>query len=228
VFEGWSSRRVLTMERLSGRPVSVFAATASAAAKQRAGEALGRNFMRMVYVHRAIHADPHPGNYLFAPDGRVGMIDFGCVRRFDLDWIVNYGTCGFGTRHGDKERVMQAALQIGALTERDADAEDALWALCRAIGVPFRGGPFTLGGENDDSQAQITHAMRRVIPSGRLRAPRELIYLHRGLGGTYAIARQLRPTADWGAIFEAAWGRAVADRHAMRPAGEAVGASPGP
>jgi ubiquinone biosynthesis protein len=35
--------------------------------------------LRMVLEHGHFHADPHPGNVLFLPDNRIGMIDFGMV-----------------------------------------------------------------------------------------------------------------------------------------------------
>ena len=35
--------------------------------------------LRMVLEHGYFHADPHPGNILFLPDNRIGMIDFGMV-----------------------------------------------------------------------------------------------------------------------------------------------------
>lgn len=35
--------------------------------------------LRMVLVHGYFHADPHPGNVLFLPGNRIGMIDFGMV-----------------------------------------------------------------------------------------------------------------------------------------------------
>jgi len=35
--------------------------------------------LRMVLEHGFFHADPHPGNVLFLPDNRIGMIDFGMV-----------------------------------------------------------------------------------------------------------------------------------------------------
>jgi predicted unusual protein kinase regulating ubiquinone biosynthesis (AarF/ABC1/UbiB family) len=28
-----------------------------------------------------MHADPHPGNFLLLPDGRVGVLDFGAVKQ---------------------------------------------------------------------------------------------------------------------------------------------------
>ncbi len=35
--------------------------------------------LRMVLEHGYFHADPHPGNMLFLPDNRIGIIDFGMV-----------------------------------------------------------------------------------------------------------------------------------------------------
>jgi ubiquinone biosynthesis protein len=35
--------------------------------------------LRMVLEHGYFHADPHPGNVLFLPDNRIGLIDFGMV-----------------------------------------------------------------------------------------------------------------------------------------------------
>ncbi len=31
---------------------------------------------------RLLYADPHPGYYLFRDDGRLGLLDFGCVRPY--------------------------------------------------------------------------------------------------------------------------------------------------
>ncbi|MES2639665.1 MAG: AarF/ABC1/UbiB kinase family protein [Myxococcota bacterium] len=214
VHDGWSTGRVLTMERLSGKPLPVFVATATPAAKQHAGVTLGRAFMRMQYELRAIHADPHPGNYLFTPEGKVGILDFGCVRRLELGWIADYGMCGLATRNDDREGLMEASVRIRALTRRgDRGAEDVLWDLCRAIGTPFaKGGPYTMGSDQDDIQDRITTLVPRLVGSSALRSPHELVFLHRGLGGVYQILKQLKARADWGGIFEDLALRCMADR----------------
>ena len=36
--------------------------------------------MHCIFVLGRVHADPHPSNFLFAPDGTVGVLDFGCTR----------------------------------------------------------------------------------------------------------------------------------------------------
>lgn len=211
VYEGWSTGRVLTMERLPGRPLPVFAATAPEPARQRAGLALAQAFLRMQYHHRAIHADPHPGNYLFTPEGRVGILDFGCVRRFDLHWMAAYGGCGLAARLDDRESCMRNAVAIGALTRRHPPSEEPLWELCRAIGTPFRGGPFQMGGPEDSVNEAVARVMPRIMIAEELRSPRELVFLHRSLGGMHQILRQLRARQDWGALFEAAYRACEAD-----------------
>jgi predicted unusual protein kinase regulating ubiquinone biosynthesis (AarF/ABC1/UbiB family) len=47
-----------------------------------AGEAIFRFVFRSLYRLHAFNGDPHPGNYLFEPGGRVTFLDFGLVKRF--------------------------------------------------------------------------------------------------------------------------------------------------
>ncbi len=35
--------------------------------------------LRMILIHGYFHADPHPGNVIYLPDNRIGLIDFGMV-----------------------------------------------------------------------------------------------------------------------------------------------------
>jgi predicted unusual protein kinase regulating ubiquinone biosynthesis (AarF/ABC1/UbiB family) len=211
VYRGWSTSKVLTMERLTGRPLAVFAATGSEAARQRAANTLTRVFMQMEYVFRAIHADPHPGNYLFSPDGKLGILDFGCVRRYDLDWMCDYGHIGWHSIRGEREAAMAYAHRVGALRRRDKAAEDVLWEVCQIISEPFMGGPMQLGGNQDGVQERLIELKMRVMGQDALRAPRELVYLHRGLGGTYAILRQLKGRVDFREMFLATTAVCFAD-----------------
>ncbi len=201
VHRGWSTSKVLTMERLVGRPLAVFAATGSTAARERASNTVARVFMEMEYVHRSVHADPHPGNYLFTPEGKVGILDFGCVRRYDATWMSNYGHVGWHSIRDERELAMAYAHRIGALEKRDTAAEDVLWEVCRIISLPFADGPVRLGSAQDGVQERLTELKLKVMQQGIIRAPRELVYLHRGLGGTYSILRQLKGPVDFGALF---------------------------
>ena len=79
-----TTRRVLTMRRLQGRHLNEWLQTQpSQAQRDHYGQLLFDNFVHCAFVLRRLQADPHPGNYLFMPDGQLGLLDFGCTRALD-------------------------------------------------------------------------------------------------------------------------------------------------
>lgn len=70
---------VLVMSEEPGQPLSV-ARTWPQETRDRIGTTLCRWFAHEVFVARAVHADPHPGNFAFREDGSVVIYDFGCVK----------------------------------------------------------------------------------------------------------------------------------------------------
>jgi predicted unusual protein kinase regulating ubiquinone biosynthesis (AarF/ABC1/UbiB family) len=89
-FAAHSSRRVLTMERLEGLHLDQWLATnPSQVARDRFGQKLLDWFFYSVFELRRLHADPHPGNFLFMADGRLGLLDFGCTREVAPDFIAS-------------------------------------------------------------------------------------------------------------------------------------------
>src|SRR6185503_11170862 len=79
----------LTMSFVAGEPLPDFLADKKPgqAARNRIGARLLQLFDLQLHHIHAIHADPHPGNYLIAPDGTIGLVDFGCVKKFSAEFI---------------------------------------------------------------------------------------------------------------------------------------------
>jgi predicted unusual protein kinase regulating ubiquinone biosynthesis (AarF/ABC1/UbiB family) len=81
-----STDRVLTMslveggtldDMLRGRPSQEF--------RNMLGGRLIEMYETQLRCLKALHADHHPGNYLFQADGRIGLVDFGCVKRISFN-----------------------------------------------------------------------------------------------------------------------------------------------
>ncbi|MEY2473668.1 MAG: hypothetical protein QOK28_2997 [Actinomycetota bacterium] len=88
VFADLSTQRVLTTELATGARFDEVATPWSYEEKQLAAETIHRFVFRSLWMFKAFNGDPHPGNYLFRPGGRVTFLDFGLVKRFvqqDLD-----------------------------------------------------------------------------------------------------------------------------------------------
>ena len=86
VYRKLSSDRVLTMSFVEGGSFADFLKRKpSQTLRDLVGFRLLEMFEVQARVLKALHADQHPGNYLFQPDGRIGLIDFGCVKRISID-----------------------------------------------------------------------------------------------------------------------------------------------
>jgi ubiquinone biosynthesis protein len=79
-----STERVLVMEWLDGVPLSDPAAVHAMGVDLRRVAWIGAEaYLEMIFRHGVYHADPHPGNILLMPDGKIGLLDFGMVVRMD-------------------------------------------------------------------------------------------------------------------------------------------------
>ncbi len=84
VIDSLSTARVLTSELSTGVRFDELL-TWDQTERDMAGESIFRFVFRSLYQFNAFNGDPHPGNYLFHPGGKVTFLDFGLVKRFTID-----------------------------------------------------------------------------------------------------------------------------------------------
>jgi predicted unusual protein kinase regulating ubiquinone biosynthesis (AarF/ABC1/UbiB family) len=91
VYEALSSRRVLSMDILTGQHLEDWLKTnPSQTQRNEVGQKLFDFFWYCVLQLKKINADPHPGNFLILADGQLGILDFGCVRSLSDDFIRDF------------------------------------------------------------------------------------------------------------------------------------------
>ena len=149
VYDDLSTRRVLTMEYLEGEHIQAFlAGDPPQERRDQFGALIVRSGERLHYAGRLLYADPHPGNYLFRADGRLGFLDFGCVRPYsEREWECN--RLGDRAIHGgvdDEVRAARASLGLGEDDPIDAGILDLNLEFSRWLWRPYRqDGPFDFG-----------------------------------------------------------------------------------
>ncbi|MBV7542972.1 AarF/ABC1/UbiB kinase family protein [Acidovorax sp. sic0104] len=77
--------QVLTQQHLEGLHLDAWLATGpTQAQRNQAGQRLWDWYLHCIFALGRVHADPHPGNFLFRPVGdgdcHLGVLDFGCTR----------------------------------------------------------------------------------------------------------------------------------------------------
>ncbi len=90
VVASHSSQRVLSMQKLDGLHLDQWLATnPGQAQRDHYGQLLFDWFWHSVCDLGRLHADPHPGNFLFMADGQLGVIDFGCTKSISVEFCTS-------------------------------------------------------------------------------------------------------------------------------------------
>ncbi len=84
IYWEYTSRRVLTMEWIEGTKLTQIEAIAAQGIDATALIDVGvQCSLRQLLEHGFFHADPHPGNLLAMPDGRLAYLDFGMMSEME-------------------------------------------------------------------------------------------------------------------------------------------------
>lgn len=136
-----TTSRVLTLERIRGLKITDLQALEAAGIERRDVALKSTKVLcRMVFEDGFFHADPHPGNFLIEPDGRLGIIDFGMVGTLDEAMRDRLAVVLMAATTGDGGRLADGLIEIGATrgtVERDALRRDLDQLLARYSGRPI-------------------------------------------------------------------------------------------
>jgi predicted unusual protein kinase regulating ubiquinone biosynthesis (AarF/ABC1/UbiB family) len=85
-------------------------------------DAVVEAYIQMMLVDGLFHADPHPGNLLVQPDGRLVLLDFGMVIEVDPEHRRHLVHTSLAAVGGDAERVVDGFFNLG-IVEPGTDRE---------------------------------------------------------------------------------------------------------
>ncbi|QGG96143.1 ABC1 kinase family protein [Actinomarinicola tropica] len=218
-----STGRVLTSELSDGVRFDEMLSW-STEERNLAAETIYRYAFGSIYRLGVFNGDPHPGNYLFAPGGRVTFLDYGLVKRFtesDLDGfeqliqaVVVDPDPGRFRAVVDRLGIVPAAAPIS-----DADVFEYFTHFYEFVRLD---GPSTI----DDAYASliVRHMFDATGPYGHvmraINVPPSFVVIQRINLGLYAIFGQIGATANWRRIAEELW--RFTDGPPSTPMGEAI------
>jgi predicted unusual protein kinase regulating ubiquinone biosynthesis (AarF/ABC1/UbiB family) len=86
VYDDYTTRRVLTLSFIHGRHLAQVSREELDELDSRAiAKELLSAYLKQIVIDGVFHCDPHPGNIFLTDDGRLALMDFGMVGRFDAD-----------------------------------------------------------------------------------------------------------------------------------------------
>ncbi len=202
----FTTRTVLTMTYVEGQHLDAFLETnPSQELRDHFGQRLFDFATEQVAADNlTVHADAHPGNFLFRDDGRIGVLDFGCIKTFPRtfrDDLIRL----FRARLADDEDALMHQYRALDLIRDYHDDEQRAYLLellddfGNVILAPFRHDMYDFG------DSQILDGFRELLPkitgreAFRHREPvgsPHFVFVNRLVAGLLSILTRLEARVD--------------------------------
>ncbi|MBB6460589.1 ABC1 kinase family protein [Flammeovirga kamogawensis] len=146
-------------------------------------------YLDQIFNQGYFHADPHPGNVLIRPDGKIILIDFGMIGR--LTKYQRFGLANFLTSMGQGDARGMAMHLRRIAKETDTDDPRKLEQDLNELVDKF-----VVHSSNDASMADITGTLQEIIYRNRLAVPGSIFMILRALAILEGICNVLWPTLE--------------------------------
>lgn len=209
VHDDFTTRRVLAMDRLEGRPIEdLRGPDASQQERDELGTLLHRLVLRELFEFRFMQTDPNFANYLYqgSPDPgsrRLGLLDFGSASDLEARLVEGYRALFRAAVAKDRRALLAAALDLGFAREGDRpDRREGLLDLILLVCEPLRHRGVYDFGRSDLAARTRDAGFELAFGRGFLRPPPpETIFLHRKLAGTFFLCSRIRARVDAAALL---------------------------
>lgn len=123
VHTQFSGLRTVTYDWVEGVDLGEALASPDPEARANVVTRLSDAFWFQMVKGGLLHADPHPGNYRVLPDGRLALLDFGCVKIFDERFLRPFVNMVRARMQDDQEALKDSMVALELLVDRDDPKE---------------------------------------------------------------------------------------------------------
>ena len=199
-YPEFSSDKVIVMDFLDGMHLKEFLETnPSQEIKNKIAQTLWDFYEFQLHTLKTIHADPHPGNFLFTPEGTVGVIDFGCIKVVPADFYVNYFPLLIQAVQKNPTVIEQLMHKIEILFPDDSpdvksELSEAFLRMTTLLSRPFSGDKFQFTNEFLDEIYQVGEEIYQIPEVRKPTKPRgskHALYVNRTYFGIYSMMADL-------------------------------------
>jgi predicted unusual protein kinase regulating ubiquinone biosynthesis (AarF/ABC1/UbiB family) len=194
-----SSKRIITMDWLEGKHLREFLQTnPSQELRNKIGQALWDFYNFQQHELRAVHADPHPGNFMITSEDKLGVIDFGCIKEMPEDFYYPFFSLTSTGLMDNKAETINAfrKLEMIHATDTPAQVEFYYTAYKQMIGLfakPYITDHFDFGETAFfDELYGFGEKISKMPEFKQARGVKHFIYVNRTNFGLYNILHELK------------------------------------
>ncbi len=191
VYLNLTTERVLTMEALSGVPLSQSGNGAKEGLDNTEVIRRGlRAYLKMVFQDGFFHGDLHAGNFFILPNNQIGLVDFGVVGRLNQRAKAAVSSMFMALSKEDYDRLAYEFVDLAPFSEKvdvDLFAKDLRDLIAPFFGLTLKN--VNLGG--------ILLSSAGVAARHGLIVPTELMLFFKSLVAIEGLGKRIQPDFDF-------------------------------
>jgi predicted unusual protein kinase regulating ubiquinone biosynthesis (AarF/ABC1/UbiB family) len=203
-YPEFSSAKILTMDWIEGMPLGErLKKNLPEGEGTKLGQAMWDFYHFQMHQLRAVHADPHPGNFIITPDYQLGIIDFGCVKVIPPDFYKVYFHLLDRDFLSNKKKMEKTFSDLRFIYPDDSAKDKAFFKelfthLVELLSRPFHTDEFDFSDKTYFDELykfgeELTN-MKELRQSKKARGVRDAVYINRTYFGLYTILHDLKAT----------------------------------
>ena len=172
--------------------------------RDRWGVLLFKLLLSGLFDHNFLHADPNMANFAFLENGKIIVYDFGCMKDVPENLSRAYALLVqtvFNENYQDAQEILKS---IGIhKSNGEVLPEKMIQEYAELLIEPFQPDVMFTYGENNDIYDQIIDLGRNYwFESLEIEFPKDIIFIHRTIGGHFGNLIRLKATANWRSILD--------------------------
>jgi predicted unusual protein kinase regulating ubiquinone biosynthesis (AarF/ABC1/UbiB family) len=168
--------------------------------RNRIGQALWDFYNFQQHELRAVHADPHPGNFLITPDGNLAVIDFGCIKVLPDDFYYPFFSLTQRGFFENDEKTMEAFRSLEMILPKDNAEQVSFYfetykQMISLFSKPYSVDVFDFSEKGFfEDLYKYGEMIARMPEFKQARGVKHFIYVNRTNFGLYNILHELNAT----------------------------------
>lgn len=169
-------------------------------------------YLTQIFEHGYFHADPHPGNVLIRPDGKICLIDFGMVGSLMEEDKINFAGVFISMAQKDA-RSMAMYLRRLSVDDEIQDTKNLEYALHELIE------DFASLDVQEANMGEMGARLQTIIYHNRMRVPGSIFLILRALAILEGIGKVISPSFNTMEFMKPYGAKLIAERFSPKKIG---------
>ncbi len=203
VIDSLTTPRLLTMSWLEGKKLLTLI-NSPQELRNEVSTYLFKSWYYPLYHYGILHGDPHLGNYSWSAEGKLNLLDFGCIRIFNSSLIEGVLDL-YKAFQTNNEDLAVHAYHTWGFTNIDKELIQALNLWAQFLYEPLledRVRPIDKTHSGLKGRKVAGAVLDELKRQGGVKPPREFVFMDRAAVGLGSVFMHLNAQINWHHLFE--------------------------